>query len=112
MQWYKEDIEKYINAKEYVDTIIIPLQPFHISEDKEILKDAFLRQALTIYSTEIEKELSGRVLLTPEYHYLKSANRDDEIVRINNWVKDMKTQPFESVFFLTFDIGWKKVESL
>src|SRR5690625_1044001 len=111
MQWYKEDIEKYLNAKEYVDTVIIPLQPFHLSHDKELLKDSFLRQALSIYANEIEQELSGRVLLTLEYIYLKSNQLEDEVSRANKCVQDMKKQPFQSVFFLTFDVGWKKVES-
>src|SRR5690625_154216 len=111
MQWYKEDIEQYLNAKEYVDTVIILLQPFHLSHDKELLKDSFLRQALSIYANEIEQELSGRVFLTPEYNYLKSSQLENEVTRINNWVQDIKKQPFQSVFYLTFDIAWRKVES-
>src|SRR5690625_3490750 len=111
MKWQKDDVKKYIDAKEFVDTILIPLFPFQLSNDKQLTKDAFLRQALLIYANETEKELSGRVFLIPEYSYLKSEMLKDEVSRLNKWVEDIKQQPFQKIFFLTFDMNWRKVES-
>jgi len=111
MQWNSEDLEQYLSAKEYIDTIIIPLQPFHLSKDNQLKRDAFLRNVLSIYTNEIEKELSGRVLLTPAFNYLKFTELENEVARLNDWVKDIKMQPFQTIFFMTFDAMWKKIES-
>lgn len=110
MKWFSEDLTKYVQAKEYIDTLIIPLEAFHLSQESNLEKDAFHREVLGIYTNEIEKELSGRVLLAPTYAYLKSSNLDNEVARLNSWIEDVKTQPFTSIFVITFDNAWKKVE--
>ncbi|WP_099158351.1 DUF2487 family protein [Virgibacillus ndiopensis] len=110
MQWIKEDLQQYIQAKEYVDTIIVPLIPYHLSQDSELEKNAFQSEVLSIFAKEIEKELSGRVMLTPNYHYLKSGSKEEELKRINSWAGDALSQPFKNVFFVTFDSTWKKNE--
>ena len=110
MRWTQEDLDKYLQAKEYVDTIILPVQAFHMSDEKQLKQDAFNNEVLAIYAAEIEKELSGRVLLTPTYHYLKSADFSAEIERLTSWVKELETQPFENIFIFTFDKELKKVE--
>ncbi|SDQ54689.1 Protein of unknown function [Virgibacillus subterraneus] len=110
MKWKKSDLHQYVNAKEYVDTIIIPLIPFQLSNDSVLEKDAFQREVLVAFSYELEKELTGRVLLTPNYNYLKSSHKDQEIVRINSWIDDIEQQPFNHIFYVTFDSTWKKNE--
>jgi len=110
VKWLSEDLNKYVQAKEYIDTLIIPLETFHLSQEADLEKDAFLREVLGIYTNEIEKELSGRVLLAPAYTYLKSSDLKNEAERLNAWIYDSKSQPFASIFAVTFDNGWKKVE--
>ncbi|MFB4169209.1 DUF2487 family protein [Virgibacillus sp. JSM 102003] len=110
MKWTKKDLQQYVNAKEYVDTIIVPLLPFQLSNESLLEKDAFQCEVLIAFSQELEKELTGRVLLTPNYHYLKSSKREQEINRINSWMDDMEQQPFNHVFYVTFDSTWKKNE--
>ena len=110
MKWFSEDLKKYVQAKEYIDTVIIPLEAFHLSQESHLEKDAFQREVLSIYMNEIEKELSGRILLTPSYSYLKTSNLENEVERLNTWIQDIKTQPFQTIFVMTFDNAWKKVE--
>ena len=110
MKWYREDLKEYLQVKEYIDTIIIPLNAFQFSQESSLEKDAFHWEVLSIYTNEIEKELSGRLLLTPPYSYLKTNHVENEIERLNAWISDVKTQPFEHVFLLTLDNAWKKVE--
>lgn len=110
MKWRTEDLEKYVQAKEYIDSIIIPLQPFHVSDEVALQKDARERNVLSLFVNDIENELSGRVLLTPTYNYFKFANKETEVARLNEWITDLKTQPFENIFLLTLDSSWKKVE--
>ncbi|PAV29488.1 hypothetical protein CIL05_11520 [Virgibacillus profundi] len=110
MKWKKEDIKQYVQAKEYIDTIVIPLIPFHLSQDNELEKGTFQSEVLSLFSNEIEKELTGRVMLLPTYHYLKSVNKEPEADRLNKWVEDVQKQPFTHIFFITFDSSWKKNE--
>lgn len=112
MQWIKKDLLQYIQAKEYVDTILVPLTPFHLSNDVELVKSGFQNEALSIFINEIEKDLAGRVMLTPKYTYLKSTDKQREVTRLNEWVSDISSQPFSHTFFVTFDSTWKKHETL
>lgn len=108
MKWKKEDLEKYVQAKEYIDTILLPLTPFQIGDDAAAAKTAFQNEAMHIFIHEMEKELSGRMMLAPNYYYLKATK--EEANRINNWIEDMQQQPFEHIILFTFDTGWKKIE--
>ncbi|MBM7598368.1 hypothetical protein JOC34_000725 [Virgibacillus halotolerans] len=110
MKWKKSDLNQYKQAKEYIDTILIPLVPFHLSNDNTMEKSAFQSEVLSVFTNEIENELSGRIMLTPNYSYLKSADQEMEVERLNTWVYDLQKQPFNHVFFVTFDAAWKKNE--
>lgn len=110
MRWFNDDLNKYVQAKEYIDTVIIPLQAFQLSTEANFEKDAFLQEILMIYVNEIEKELSGRIMLIPPYTYLKSKDLDPEVKRLNAWIEDIRTQPFKTIFAITFDNTWKKNE--
>lgn len=110
MKWNNADIEKYLSAKEYVDTAILPIQPMHISNESRLAQDALNNELINIYASEIEKELSGRVFLFPTYYYLPDADLDLEKARVEAWVSEIQTQPFENVFLFTFDAAWKKRE--
>lgn len=110
MRWTMDDLEKYVQAKEYIDTLIIPLQPFHMTDEKSLANDAFASNILAISTEQMEDELSGRVVLTPPYTYMKTANMQAEVERLNEWVEQVKSQPFSHVFFVSFDMQWKKVE--
>src|SRR5690625_6430352 len=108
MKWNKASLEQYVHAKEDLDTLIIPLSPCHLSQDNDLKKSAFQSELLAIFSNEIEKELTGRIMLTPSFNYLKKSNKETEANRLNEWLDDAKTQPFNHIFFVTFDAAWKK----
>lgn len=108
MKWNNEELTRYVQAKEYVDTILLPLIPFQFSDDEASVKTSFQNEVIQIFTQEIEKELSGRIMLAPSYYYLKDPT--EEAARINSWVDDMQKQPYQHIILLTFDAGWKKVE--
>lgn len=110
MKWKKTELEKYVQAKEYVDTILLPLIPCQMGNDQESEKSSFQNEVINIFANEIEKELSGRIMLAPSYYFLKTADKTAEVDRINAWVQDMQKQPFEHIILLTFDAEWKKYE--
>lgn len=110
MHWIKKDMELYLGSKEYVDTALIPIIPFQLSHEATIGKSTSKRELLSVFASEIEKELAGRVLLIPNYYYLEYGDSKLETERLNQWFDEIITQPFKHVFILTFDASWKKVE--
>lgn len=110
MKWQQDDLAKYVTAKEYIDTILLPLHPFQLSKEDELVKHAYQSDVLSIFVDELERELSGRTMKIPPYTYLYTADKQNEMSRINTWAEDIQTQPFQYIFFITFDMGWKKYE--
>lgn len=110
MHWTKNDMKRYVDSKEYIDTAIIPIIPFQLSDETTLEKSTSKRELLSIFATEIEKELTGRVLLIPNYYYQEFGDKMTEIVRLNQWTTEIQHQPFQHVFILTLDAGWKKYE--
>ncbi|GAA0444318.1 YpiF family protein [Lentibacillus halophilus] len=110
MEWMKNDLQQFVQAKEYVDTAIVPLLPFQLSYDASLEKDAFQSEAQAVFLRELERELTGRIMMIPGYRYLKSADKESELNRLRTWIRDIQAQPFFHVFFITSDSGWKKHE--
>ncbi|GAA0423015.1 MAG: DUF2487 family protein [Bacillota bacterium] len=112
MKWNKADLAQYLEAKEYIDTILIPLIPYQMSTESELEKNAFQNELTTVLANDLEKELTGRVMLTPSYYYVKHATKEEEIERLHGWITEIQKQPFSHVFFLTLDASWKKHEQV
>jgi hypothetical protein len=110
MKWRKSDIEKYVQAKEYIDTALIPLLPFNLANDEEAKKSSFQSELLTIIVSEIEKEITGRILLLPNFYYVKDSDRNAETQRLQSWTSEAGRQGLENIFYITFDSAWKKSE--
>nr|WP_239534104.1 DUF2487 family protein [Thalassobacillus pellis] len=98
-----------MGAKEYIDTLIVPLIPFDPSVEHGLKEQAFQSELLGLFMREIDKEFKGRVLLSPEYYYIED-NREQEIPRINSWCEKFQQQPFEHLFLFTFDVKWKRLD--
>ncbi|NBJ70501.1 MULTISPECIES: DUF2487 family protein [Clostridia] len=110
MRWKKSDMTQYIEAKEYIDTVIIPLIPFQMQNDSSLEVNAFQKEWTTALVNELEKELTGRMMLLPPYCYVKTTDKKAELLRVSAWVEEAQHQPFRHVFFLTLDAAWKKHE--
>lgn len=111
MKWSTLNVEMFVGAKEYVDTAIIPLMPFEISNDDRLEKITTQHEYLSLITTELERELTGRVMLMPAYHYLKTNDLEEEVKRLESWCEEIKKQPFQHIFFITFEPQWKKREA-
>src|SRR5690625_7077683 len=96
MKWVKSDLERYLGAKEYIDTLLVPLLPFEFSDDHHLTKNAFQIELLSIFLHELEKEFTGRIVLSPHYYYLKSSNKDAELERLNTWMVDARSEEHTS----------------
>ncbi|MFJ7307193.1 YpiF family protein [Peribacillus frigoritolerans] len=106
MKWTAKDLDMYMQSKEYVDTVLIPLVP--LSFKGQMKQTGSMNEFLTILSLEIEKRMKGRILLLPTFHYL--SDEMDKVERLKRWANEVKENNFEHVFFLTSDFEWKKEE--
>ena len=106
MKWTAKDLDMYMQSKEYVDTVLIPLVP--LSFKGQMKQTGSMNEFLTILSLEIEKQMKGRILLLPTFHYL--SDEMDKVERLKRWANEVKENNFEHVFFLTSDSEWKKEE--
>ncbi|WHX60186.1 YpiF family protein [Peribacillus frigoritolerans] len=106
MKWTAKDLDMYMQSKEYVDTVLIPLVP--LSFKGQMKQTGSMNEFLTILSLEIEKQMKGRILLLPTFHYL--SDEMYKVERLKRWANEVKENNFEHVFFLTSDFEWKKEE--
>ncbi|MBK5462902.1 DUF2487 family protein [Peribacillus sp. TH16] len=96
MKWTAKDLDMYIQSKEYVDTVLIPLVP--ITFGSQIKQTGSMNEFLTILSSEIEKQMKGRILLMPTFHYL--SDEEDKIDLLKRWTNKVKENNFKHIFFL------------
>ncbi|HHY73182.1 MAG TPA: DUF2487 family protein [Bacillus bacterium] len=105
MKWISTDIEMYMKAKEYVDTVVVPLVP--ISLQGEISTICEMGEFITILSAELEREYKGRMVLLPAFTYLKNEETTALIERINLWNRTLVDSGVKHVILLTSDPDWK-----
>lgn len=108
MKWVSKDMEMYIGAKEYVDTVIMPLTG--IAFQKGIKQSASINDFISIISQEIEKQFKGRVLLLPPFTYSCDWEMETKKKQIMQWKQALEKEGFPFVFFLTSDADWKSIE--
>ncbi len=112
MKWNSEDMDMYVQAKEYVDTMLVPFVPFSLSRsDEDTKRLAFHSELMGIFMNEIEKQYKGRIFLAPAYTYLLDGDYNEEISKLNNLEEHARENGFEHILFFTFDSKWKKRES-
>lgn len=108
MKWQAKEIDLYLQAKEYVDTAIIPLVP--ISWGNELKSTVQMGEFITLISDELERQFKGRVFQFPSYTYLKTEKVEERLSKINSFDEHLKENGFSHIIYLTSDIEWKQIE--
>ncbi|AOM82820.1 YpiF family protein [Salisediminibacterium beveridgei] len=84
MKWNSQSIETFVSAKEFVDTALIPLIPLDLQLDPS--KAALQGEYIAILADEVEKQLTGRVMLVPPYPYKQNKGKSDTLIHeLNEW---------------------------
>ncbi|MFN2745605.1 MULTISPECIES: YpiF family protein [Bacillus] len=104
MKWNAHDADVYLNAKEYIDTAVIPLISVQLGDQ---FKSAVSKGEFTsILAEELERQLKGRVYLFPPYTYLHADEKSAEDLAD---LEEMAARHFRHIVFLTTDERWKQV---
>ncbi|WP_110927623.1 YpiF family protein [Bacillus massiliglaciei] len=106
MRWISKELDQYLQAKEYVDTALLPLLP--ISFGPEMRQSGIVHEYISFVSLELEKQFKGRVLLIPPFHYLQADSGKSKTLKLLR--KELEEQGIKHVYYLTADSVWKGVE--
>ncbi len=107
MKWNGKDSDMYVQAKEYIDTVVVPLIP--ITFNNEIKQLTSASDFISMLCMEIERTCKGRILLAPTFHYV---NGDvGKVDTLQNWVMELNEAKFKHIYFISTDNVWKKDET-
>lgn len=84
LKWIVKDVEQFEQAREYVDTGVIPL--LSISAAKEMKTVVEQGEFIELLSMELEREYKGRVLLLPAFTYLVESQKMKKVVCKNGQI--------------------------
>ncbi|WJY28585.1 MULTISPECIES: YpiF family protein [Sporosarcina] len=106
MNWNAEDMNVFLQQKEYIDTAIIPLIKMEVAEGR-MKASASGSDFLMNLSAYMEQQFKGRVMVTPPFSYSPSMDMQSFGSMLSN---DLASSPFRYVFYLTTDAAWTSLE--
>lgn len=108
MKWIPQDIDMFVTAKEYVDTVVIPLYPISFGDDVKQL--ANMSEFINLLTIQLERQFKGRLLLLPGFTYFKKQENDKYLNDLLEWEEVLKQEDFKHIFYVTSDSDWKMKE--
>lgn len=109
MKWNREDVAIYLKAKEYIDTVLIPLIP--ISFHEEDMKETMELVEMTNYiALQIERQYKGRILLLPGYTYMKHQDNKNQLMNLKNWETTILNEGFKHIIYVSLDEDWSLID--
>lgn len=108
MKYQSIDVEKFIDSREYIDTVVIPLNPVAFGDSFSQTVSSY--EFMTLLTYELEKELKGRLFLSQPLSYIKNSTAEDKIKLLSAWVEYYKGEGFKYIQFLTTDSKWTSLD--
>ncbi|MBP3040433.1 DUF2487 family protein [Bacillaceae bacterium Marseille-Q3522] len=109
MKFIAEDMNLYLQAKEYVDTAILPLLPVEL-EEKNAVQSAQMNEYTALITSMLEKQFKGRLLLLPGFSYLPAEAIESQVERLQKWERILTENRFTYIFHITADHNWRKMD--
>ncbi|GAA0360471.1 DUF2487 family protein [Bacillus horti] len=99
MKWELGSIQEYVQAKEYIDTAIIPLVTIEAGENS--ISSARQVQYIVNLANQIEGQIRGRAMLFPVLSIVPRYTDEQLTELLNEYVKQLQQDGFKNVVFLT-----------
>ena len=109
MKYQSMDTELFLKSREYIDTVIVPLNP--VAFDEEYAQTVSSYEFITLLTYELEKELKGRLYLAQSLPYLKSSTVEERAQMVSLWLDFYKSEGFKHIRFLTTDSKWTTMDN-
>ena len=104
MNYNANDIDVFLQQKDFIDTAIVPLLPIDFSSTGGKQSGSAADYIVNVVSF-IEKQFKGRIFLTPTFSYfLKKGNID-----LENIVLNLRDSGFKYILFITTDQSYAKL---
>ncbi len=110
MKWLSKEIDVFLSAKQYIDTILLTLVPISFHENMK--ETVSMGEFSSVLTAEIERQLHGRTLVIPPFAYLKSESQDEKLKKLGQWTGELRKNGFRHIFMFTSDSQWKAIEEL
>ncbi|MDR4435485.1 YpiF family protein [Bacillus tequilensis] len=107
MKWRITDAKDYLQAKDYIDTAVIPLIGVKVGVHFQMAAEK--GEFTQLLSEELERQLKGRVYLLPPYTYV---DRNEKTVQGLKDLREELLSEFSHVVLLTSDESWNGEEAL
>ncbi|MED4646134.1 YpiF family protein [Bacillus inaquosorum] len=107
MRWRITDAKDYLQAKDYIDTAVIPLINIKVGVHFKITAEK--GEFTQLLSDELERQLKGRVYLLPPYTYV---DRNEKTVQGLKDLREELISEFPHVVLLTSDENWNSEDAL
>ncbi len=102
MNWQANDMDVYLQQKDYIDTLLIPLLKIE-TEPTSMKSSSSSTEFLMHLSSFIENQFKGRIMLSPPFSYTQSTDLN---VMADTLSKDIGLMEFKHVFYITTDSNW------
>ncbi|MEH7093456.1 YpiF family protein [Neobacillus vireti] len=109
MKWIPQEVETYLNAKEYVDTAVIPI--YSLSFGEEMKQSAAAFEFISLLTGYLERQFTGRILMFPPFTYLKNNHMDQVISELLKWEETVLKSEFKHIFYITSELDWRMFEN-
>lgn len=102
MNWNASDMNLFLQQKEYIDTLVIPLIKVETTEER-MKASASATDFLMNLVDYIEQQFKGRIMIAPPFAYSPSIELQQWADLLSN---DFKGSPFKHIFYVTTDSVW------
>lgn len=105
MNWNASDMNLFLQQKEYIDTLVIPLIKVETQEER-MKSSASSTDFLMNLVDYIELQFKGRIMVSPPFAYSPSM----ELQQFGDVLaEDFSHSSFKHVFYLTTDADWTTI---
>ncbi|WP_026694834.1 YpiF family protein [Peribacillus kribbensis] len=105
MKWVQKDIEMFQEAREHIDTVLVPM--IGIDMGTGMKQSAQMQEFLAILASEIERQFKGRMILLPPFTYWPPSDSLTLQHSALSWKNSILEEGFKHVFFITCDSLWR-----
>lgn len=106
MNWTGKDMDTYLQQKEYIDTLVIPLVKVQTNMDN-IKTSASSTEFVMHLASLIETQFKGRMMFAPPVVYTSKTNIKQ---MAQTTLQEFADTTFKHVFYLTTDHAWSEME--
>ena len=106
LNWTGKDMNTYLQQKEYIDTLVIPLVKVETNMDN-IKTSASSTEFVMHLASLIETQFKGRMMFVPPVVYTSKTDRAN---MAQTTLQEFNDTSFKHVFYLTTDHAWSEIE--